>query len=188
MKSNEVLEAIKNRRSVRSYTEQPISDEDLSTILEAAVYAPTGMNYQTFHFSAILNKEKLEELNRRVKAAFARSEDEHLRQRGNNQDYNFYYHAPVLIIASNAEVIPSSGLDCAVALQNIFLAAHSLGIHSCWINQLRSTCDDPAVRELLTEWGVPQNHFVYGCAALGYNAGPEPKVHSRKEGTVSIVK
>ena len=188
MKSNEVLEAIKNRRSVRSYKEEQISDEDLNTILDAAVYAPTGMNYQSFHFTAVLSKEKLEELNRRVKAAFARSEDAHLRQRGNNADYNFYYHAPALIIASNEEIIPSSGLDCATALQNIFLAAHSLGIGSCWINQLRAACDDPAVRELLTEWGVPKSHFVFGCASLGYNAGEVPKVHARKEGTVSIVK
>jgi len=188
MESNEVLEAIKNRRSVRSYKEEQISDADLNTILEAAIFAPTGMNYQTFHFTAVLNKEKLEELNRRVKAAFTRLEDEHLKQRGNNKDYNFYYHAPALIIASNAEVIPSSGLDCAVALQNIFLAAYSLGIQSCWINQLRVTCDDPSVRELLTEWGVPESHFVFGCASLGYNAGAVPKVHTRKEGTISIVK
>ncbi len=188
MKTNEVLEAIKNRRSVRSFKNEQIQEDDLNAILEAGIYAPTGMNYQTFHFTAVLNKEKLEELNRRVKNVFAHSEDEHMKHRGENEAWNFYYHAPALIIVSNEEIIPSSGLDCAVALQNIFLAAYSLDIQSCWVNQLRYTCNDPFVRELLTEWGVPEKHFIFGCAALGYNSGVVPQTPVRKEGTISVVK
>lgn len=51
--SNEVLENIKSRRSVRTYTEQQVSAGDLNLILEAAAYAPSGMNFQTWHFTAI---------------------------------------------------------------------------------------------------------------------------------------
>lgn len=51
---NEVLKAIKSRRSVRAYTEQQISQEDLNAILEAATSAPSGMNYQTWHFPKII--------------------------------------------------------------------------------------------------------------------------------------
>ena len=60
---NEVLENIKSRRSVRTYTEQQVSAENLNLILEAATYAPSGMNYQTWHFTAIQNAAVLEELN-----------------------------------------------------------------------------------------------------------------------------
>ena len=60
---NEILKTIKSRRSVRAYTEQQISQEDLSTILEAATYAPSGMGLQTWHFTAIQNGAVLEERN-----------------------------------------------------------------------------------------------------------------------------
>lgn len=63
MKTNEVLENIKARRSVRAYTSQQVSEEDLQAILEAAIYAPSGMHLETWHFTAIQNVDKLTELN-----------------------------------------------------------------------------------------------------------------------------
>ena len=62
MKTNEVLENIKARRSVRAYTSQQVSEEDLQAILEAAIYAPSGMHLETWHFTAIQNVDKLTEL------------------------------------------------------------------------------------------------------------------------------
>ena len=73
MKTNEVLENIKARRSVRAYTSQQVSEEDLQAILEAATYAPSGMHLETWHFTAIQNVDKLTELNERIKGAFAKS-------------------------------------------------------------------------------------------------------------------
>lgn len=72
---NEVLENIKSRRSVRAYTEQQVSAEDLNLILEAATYAPSGMNFQTWHFTAIQDAAVLTELNEKIKGAFAKSDD-----------------------------------------------------------------------------------------------------------------
>ena len=83
---NEVLKAIKSRRSVRAYTEQQISQEDLNAILEAATYAPSGMNYQTWHFTAIQNTTVLEELNEKIKGAFAKSEEPRLQERGHRSE------------------------------------------------------------------------------------------------------
>ncbi len=101
MKTNEVLETIKTRRSVRAYTAQAPETDDLVTILEAAKYAPNGMHLESWHFTAIQNAEKLEELNSRIKGAFAKSDDKHLQERGHNKAYCCYYHAPVLVIVSN---------------------------------------------------------------------------------------
>lgn len=70
MKTNEVLENIKARRSVRAYTGQQVLEEDLQAILEAATYAPSGMHLETWHFTAIQNMDKLTELNERIKGAF----------------------------------------------------------------------------------------------------------------------
>lgn len=84
---NETLQTIKARRSVRAYTEQQVSAEDLNLILEAATYAPSGMHLETWHFTAIQNKEVLEELNDKIKGAFAKSDDLHTRERGHSQTY-----------------------------------------------------------------------------------------------------
>lgn len=78
---NEVLENIKSRRSVRAYTEQQVSAEDLNLILEAATYAPSGMNFQTWHFTAIQDAAVLTELNEKIKGAFAKSDDARLQER-----------------------------------------------------------------------------------------------------------
>lgn len=188
MKTNEVIETIKARRSVRAYTEQQVAVEDLKAIIEAGRYAPSGMHLETWHFTVIQNKEKLEELNSRIKEAFTKSQDKRLQERGNSQTYCCYYHAPALVIVSNESTQWWAAMDCACAIENMFLAARSLGIGSCWINQLGTTCDDAEVREFITELGVPASHKVYGCVALGY---ADPRIPTKekeiKEGTVTWV-
>lgn len=186
---NQVIENIKARRSIRAYTDQQVSGMDLQVILEAATYAPSGMHCETWHFTAIQNAEKLEELNARIKGAFAKSDDSRLQERGHSQTYCCYYHAPTLVIVSNEPTQWWAGMDCACAIENIILAATSLGIGSCWINQLGTTCNDPEVRAFITSLGVPENHQVYGCVALGY-ASPEITLKEKtvKPGTVTIVK
>ena len=85
MKTNEVLETIKARRSVRVYDKKQVPSEDLNAILEAATYAPSGMHYETWHFTAVRNAAKLEELNNRIKGAFAKSDDKRLQERGHSE-------------------------------------------------------------------------------------------------------
>ena len=120
MKTNEVLETIKTRRSVRAYTAQVPETDDLATILEAAKYAPNGMHLESWHFTVIQNAEKLEELNSRIKGAFAKSDDKHLQERGHNKAYCCYYHAPTLVIVSNKPNQSWAGMDCACAIEKKF--------------------------------------------------------------------
>lgn len=188
MKTNQVLETIKARRSVRAYDGKQLPEEDLQLILEAATYAPSGMHYESWHFTAIQCADTLTELNNRIKGAFAKSEDKRLQERGQSDTYCCYYHAPTLVIVSNEPTQWWAAMDCACAIENMFLAAQSLGIGSCWINQLGTTCDDPEVRAFLTELGVPPHHKVYGCVALGYKAEGVPmKEKVVKEGTITII-
>ena len=188
MKTNAVLENIKLRRSVRAYTDSQVPEDDLRLILEAGTYAPNGMHLETWHFTAIRNAEALTLLNEKIKGAFAKSTDSHLQERGKSQTYCCYYHAPTLVIVSNEPTQWWAGMDCACAIENMQLAAASLGIASCWINQLGTTCDDSEVRRLLTQLGVPANHKVYGCVALGYaNPSVPLKEKKVKEGTITIV-
>ncbi len=188
MKTNIVLETIKERRSARMYSEQQVSREDLDAILEAATYAPNGMHLETWRFTAIRNQDKLAELNDRIKRAFAKSDDPRIQERGNNKTYCCYYHASTLVIVSNETTQWWAGQDCACAMENMFLAATSLGVASCWINQLYATCNDPEVRELISEFGVPSGHQVYGCVALGYlPEGAPMKPKKVKGGTITVI-
>ena len=152
---NQVMETILTRRSVRAFNNKPIPRETLDKILQAAVYAPSGMNRQTWQFTAIANQEKIQELAKIVEKVLDR------------EGYNFYKPA-VLILTSNTRESQWAKEDNACALENMFLAAHSLGIGSVWINQLQGICDEPEIRKFLSEVGIPSNHDIYGVAALGY--------------------
>ncbi|MEG0307500.1 MAG: nitroreductase family protein [Clostridium sp.] len=174
---NEVLKNIKTRRSIRNYTEAQIPSEDLNLILEAGTYASSGMNKQSWKFTAIQNNEKLMELAAAIKAELCLPED---------KEYNFY-KAPSLIIVSDDRNSKNGHLDCSAALENIFLAAHSLGIGSCWINQLGVTCDTPQIRSILTSYGIPETHVVWGSSTLGY-AASEAVAPERKKHTITIIK
>lgn len=188
METNIVLDTIRRRRSVRSYSDAPVEREKLEAIAEAATWAPTGMNRRTFHFLVVSDAAKLRELNNRIRAVFRESELPSEKARGEDEDYVCYYNAPALIIASDEAESPWGAQNCSCALQNMFLAARSLGVDSCWINQLcNGMSDDPRVYELLRSWGMPEGHKVYGCAALGYGDHPLPEGAPRREGLVTWV-
>ncbi|MDR3172237.1 MAG: nitroreductase [Treponema sp.] len=157
---NEVISCIRQRRSVRSFSGQPIEEALLDEILQAAVSAPSGKNRQTWRFTLIQNAVMIRNLEKTASGVIA--------ARGEKL-WGFY--GPDAIILTSNDRNNSNGLaDCACALQNMFLAASSLGIGSCWINGLKNIGDDPAIRALLSQWDIPENHIVWGVAALGYPA------------------
>lgn len=173
---NEVINSILTRRSIRKYKDTQVSDEDLNTILECAQYAPSGMNNQGWYFTVVQNKDMLKKIKTVVSEALAKP-----------ADFDPFYNSPTIIIVSNSSNITPEA-DSALAIENIFLSAHSLGIGSCWINILNGLRDNPKVQELFKELQIPENSTVYGSVSLGYNAGEEPSAPPRKTGTVTILK
>lgn len=186
---NQVLKVLLERRSCRSYDrEKAIKEDDLFQILKAAAYAPSAMNTQAWHFTAVTHAEKLEKLNRAVYEQMDEATRTRISGRAADGTFHFFYHAPALIIVScNPDASPYPEADCACALQNLFLAATSLGLGSCWINQLTHNSFEPIVRAVLDELGVPPQNKVYGCAALGYAAAASP-MKDRAPHTVNWVK
>lgn len=152
---NQTIETMLKRRSTRSFAKRPLKEEDLRAIVDCALHAPSGMGRQTWKFTVVENREKIQRLARATGDALGR------------EDYNMY--APeVLIIPSNEKDSPFGMEDNACAMENIYLAAEALGIGCVWINQLRTICDVPKIREILDEFHIPGDHVVYGLAALGY--------------------
>lgn len=155
---NEVIKAILERRSHRSFTEQAVRLEDVKTILDCALAAPSGMGKQTWRFTAVVNPEKIQRLAVAVGTSLKRG------------PYYNMYKPQVLIITSNLRDSKYREVDNACAMENIYLACQGLGLGCVWINQLQDCYDDPAVRSILTEFGIPEEHGVYGAAAIGYPA------------------
>jgi nitroreductase len=191
---NEVLDAIRARRSTRNFTEQQVEPEQLETLLDAAIWAPSGGNNQSWLFTAIQNKEALLKLNKLVREGFQHwvPDDDYPGKLGakdasQKESYNFYYHAPTVIIASNKPNYENAMADCALGLENIFLAAQSMGLGSCYLNQLHWLRDDPGVRDFLFELGIPKEHTICSAAAIG-TIGKASTPPARKLNTTHIVK
>ncbi len=169
---NEIIRNLKRRRSVRAFSGERLPEETLREIADCARYAPSGCNRQLWKFAVVQNKEILGRL-----AAVVGTELD-------RPGYDFY--GPDALIVVTCDRDNALGVqDGSCALQNIFLAAESLGVGSVWINQLCDVCDRPACRAILTELGIPENYRVVGTAALGLPAAPDAFRETEKKAGVT---
>ena len=165
MKSNAVIENILDRRSVRAFTEEPVSREDLEAVVACGQWAPSANNRQEWTFVVVDDRARIARLSAVVREALGRDA------------YDMYGPAAIVIVA-HEKGAPFGREDDGCAMQSMMLAAHSLGLGSVWINQLQGICDEPAVRTELDALGLPGDHEVHGICALGHAAAPG-KAHER---------
>lgn len=154
-------ELVQNRYSVRNYQAKPVEDEKLLKVMEAARLAPSASNRQTWKFIIVKNEQKRKELARA----------------GNNQQ--FIAQAPVVIAAVSLEPqrimpcgIPSFGVDLAIAIEHISLAAANEGLGTCWIGAF-------SPEDVSKALNIPDKYRVVTIMPLGYPEGAQP-VKSRK--------
>lgn len=173
--SNEVLNNIKTRRSVRKFKSDMIPKEILDKIIEAGTYAPTGMNKQSPIIIAVTNKnirDKLSKLNAKID--------------GIKSDP--FYNAPVVLIVladknSNTKVYDGSGV-----IVNLMLAAHSLSIGSCWIHRAKEEFESEEGKEILNMLNIKGEYEGIGHCILGYCDCLEyPKPPKRKDNWVYYI-
>lgn len=177
---NSAIDAILSRRAVRTFADKPLNSQDLDLILKCAQYAPSGMNRQANQFTVLSTKQILDEFLGEVKKDIAVSDSEFWKSRAVNPDFNFFYRAPTFVIVSSnpqAQALTPAE-DAAVAIENMMIAAKSLGISSCWIHTLCMIGAAPNTRRFLDKFGLPLDHKIYGSVALGYNSSTEPSAHS----------
>jgi len=180
--SNAVLENIYQRRSVRNYSDKDVPDETIKEIIRAGTYAPTAVNKQPWRFVVVKNKPLIEEYDDRAKkaflAAYKDTENSDLVryvQYLSKPTTRLFYGAPVLIfVFASPDVINEH--DCALAAENMMLAAHSLGIGSCWIGLAVGLGYDV---EFLKEVGVPEGHKLIAPLIFGYPTKDNLKAPAR---------
>ena len=180
----------RRRRSIRSYdTDRQIDKEDLTLILDAGTYAPSGGNSQTTHRLVITDRQILDKLEELVQQEFAGMEIEEntykslknsiLRSKQGNYVYD--YRAPVLVITANRKGYGNAIADSAMMIQNMMLQATELGIGSCYINQLHWLDENPVIRDYLLSLGLKENETVIGGVVFGY-AKVWPETELKREG------
>lgn len=170
MKTNPVIEAIHARRSTRSFLDKPLVREDIETIVECGRWAPSANNRQEWMFVVLDDRERIAQLAEVIRVELGRA------------SYDMYAPQAIILVAHDKEA-PFAREDDGCALENMFLAAESLGLGSVWINQLQGICDRPAIRFELDALGVPADYEVHGICALGY-VGQETPSHPRKSRVV----
>ncbi len=167
---NETLKTLKSRVSTKSYTDQPVPETLLDAVLEAGLYAPTGMNNQRVVSVAVRDqktRDLLEQLNASVMGSDART----------------FYNAPCVIVVLADPERNTWVEDGSLVLGNLMNAAQSLGLGSCWIHRAREVFDMPEGKALLKSWGIPEHYRGVGNCILGY-AAAEPAVKPRRENRI----
>jgi nitroreductase len=188
---NQVIEAIKGRRSIRKYEPSQLKDEELNLILEAATYAPSGHNAQPWYFTVIQNKEMIDDLSTKTKELMTKSQTGWIAKVGQNEAYHLLHNAPTVVIVSgkvtDVNDLPYSPLaDCSAAIQNMILTAHSIGIASCWIGLTSFLFD---VQEEVEKLNLPEGYKPQFVVTLGYSAiKKEIKPLERRNNVVSFIK
>jgi nitroreductase len=185
---NETIKTILSRRSIRAYKQDQLKDEELQIILNAGLFAPSAMNQQLWHFTAVQNNEMLKKINEGCRTAMLKSGVKALEDRANAENFNIFYSAPTVIIVSCDPRAIAPQNDCSLALQNMFLSAESLEIGSCWIHaiaQMLNSEDGLALKKAL---GIPDGYTVICSGSFGYKANGSPDAPQRNESVVNIIK
>ena len=191
---NETIKSILSRRSYKSYKPEQISEEHLQMILEAGKFAPSGMNRQPWHFTVIQSKEKLKEIDETARRSMPKNmsappspppgpDGKPMPPRKNPMET-----APTLIIISGDTEVFTTPCDCVLAMENMFIAAESLGIGSNWLHAIVKDLFYSEEGAGLKKELLPEGYVPYAAAVFGYKDGEPMPRQPRKEGTVTIIR
>ena len=190
----DIFETIMHRRSIRRFEPKQIEEAALQQIIQAGLYAPSAGGRQGVIFAVCQDKEVNERLGK-IKRANARPQMATKtsfvsREQPSIADdpklTNAFYDAPTVITMFAPKNFLFSVDDCAVAAENMMLAADALGIGSCYIGQGWTAFADPYGQEILQQWNIPADHYAVMQLLLGYSreCDKHPTPKPRKEGRV----
>ncbi len=168
---NETLKVLKERRSIRKYKPEQITDGELNAILEAGTWAASAKNLQTPVMAVVQDKETIDRMSR-------------LNAEIQGVTTDPFYGAPTVVVVLADGTKPNWLQDGSLVMGNLITAAAAMGIGSCWINRAMELFDKAEGKELLKKWGLPETLRGVGNCVLGYIDGPMPEPHPRKDGWI----
>ena len=174
---NEIIKAMEERRSIRKFKPDMPAKQDLEQIIEAGLYAANGMGQQATITIAVTNKElrdELSEINRKIG--------------GWDEGFDPFYGAPVILIVLADASCPTAVYDGSLTMGNLMLAAHDLGIGSCWIHRAKEEFESEEGKQILEGLGITGDYIGVGHCALGFTDGAYPDVIPRKDNRVYYIR
>lgn len=164
-----VMHNLLTRRSVRKYQSTPVPQELLDRIIEAGTYAASGKSQQPWIIIQVTEPGVMERL-RRINAQIM----------GVAEDADPFYGAPVYLIVLAERQNKNHVYDGTLVMGNMMLAAHALGLGTCWINRAREEFDMPEWQEWLRSLGIEGDYEGIGHLSVGYAEGEPRPAKSRK--------
>ena len=173
---DEVLKAIKERRSIRKFKSDMLPKEIIDKVIESGLYAASGKGQQSPIIISVTNKElrdKLSKINCKIG--------------GWKEDFDPFYNAPVVLIVLVPKDWPTYIYDGSLVIGNMMLAAHSLNIGSCWIHRAKQEFESEEGKEILKSLGIEGEYEGIGHCVLGYIDGNYPNIPARKQNRVYYI-
>lgn len=174
-------DAIVSRRSVREYTAEPVDQPTIRRLIDAGVHAPNAVNQQPWTFTVVRDQGVLDRVSRDAKVHMQANMPAGLQSARfhmlGDPRFHIFYHAPALILISAIAAGPWIVEDCALAAENLMLAARAEGLGSCWIGFAQGYLNTPAGKQAL---GLPSATVPVAPIIVGRPKGPSPAV-ARKE-------
>lgn len=198
----QVLEVIKNRKSIRKYKPDPVPREKVELLLEAARWAPSGENAQPWRFIIVEDKEKIKAMGkvaamadrRQFSAEFAAGETEKrlkkikdpkkrqkiMEKLTGGHVSSFLENAPMVIIVCGRKDVWDLPYDCSAAIENILIMAVAAGLGTCWVESpVMDVRDEEKIKEMLQ---IPKSFKVLTAISVGYpDEAPKPRPRLSQE-------
>ena len=172
---NTELQALLERRSIRSYKPDMVPQELIDQVIEAGLYAASGHGEQDSIIVAVTNKEVRDKLSQMNRAIMGTTSDT-------------FYGAPVVLLVLAPKSNKNGIYDASLIMGNLMQAAHAVGLGSCWINRAKQEFESEEGKQLLKEWGIDGEYEGVGHCILGYINGTVPPALKRKPNRVFYVK
>ncbi len=193
-----LFDLLRKRRSVRSYADRPVSEEDVMTLIEAGVQAPSGLNEQSWHFNVIQDPDRLAHIRRRILAIYvsllnmldgtlsramlrltvgnhaiesleeARPLLNNIIAKHHDGQDRLLWDAPTLMVVHSPEEDPAGTESAHYAVSNIMLMATAMGLGTCVVGFLTAVAERD--RRLQELLGVPPEHTIDAALVIGYPA------------------
>ena len=170
---NETISSMVSRRSCRKFSDQMPSSADIDAVVEAGLYAASGMGRQSTIILKVMNKELRDRISR-MNAAIM----------GKGDDFDPFYGAPAMLVVLANREVPTHVYDGALTMGNLMVAAESLGLASIWIHRAKEEFDSEEGKAILAELGVEGDYEGIGHCALGYWGADKPAAPARNDGRV----
>ena len=171
---NETLQTILSRKSVKKFKGEQVPENLVEKIVAAGLAAPSGLNKQSPIILVIRDRQVRDELSffNAGKDPFKRADP--------------FYGAPCVLVVLADKSVPTYIYDGSLVMENMLLAAHSLGLGACWIHRARETFEQEQWKEFLKKHGIEGDYEGIGNCVIGY-ADMQPQEKPRKENRVFYI-